>query len=96
MLPYLDSVENVLVMTVEPGFGGQSFIWEMTDKIRLLRQAIGSREIHLQVDGGINAETVHAAVEAGADLLVAGSYLLGHPDMPAAVQTLRCGSEGES
>ena len=96
LLPYLDSVENVLVMTVEPGFGGQSFIWEMTDKIRLLRQAIGSREIHLQVDGGINAETVHAAVEAGADLLVAGSYLLGHPDMPAAVQTLRCGSEGES
>lgn len=89
VLPYLDSVDNILVMTVEPGFGGQSFIWEMTEKIRMIRQAIGSRPITLQVDGGINADTVDAAVEAGADLLVAGSYLFKHPDMQTAVQSLR-------
>ncbi|MBR3630384.1 MAG: ribulose-phosphate 3-epimerase [Oscillospiraceae bacterium] len=94
VLPYLDMVENVLVMTVEPGFGGQSFIWEMTDKIHMIRDALGERDVMLQVDGGINDETVNAAVNAGADLLVAGSYLFKHPDMNAAVQLLRCGNEG--
>ena len=96
VLPYIDMVENILVMTVEPGFGGQSFIWEMTDKIRMIREALGERNVMLQVDGGINAETVEAVVTAGADLLVAGSFLLKHPDICTAVQLLRGGSEGVS
>ncbi|MBP0972275.1 MAG: ribulose-phosphate 3-epimerase [Oscillospiraceae bacterium] len=89
VLPYIDQVENILIMTVEPGFGGQSFMYDMTEKVRLVRNAVGERPVFVQVDGGINADTVGAAVEAGADLLVAGSYLFTHPDMKAAVQTLR-------
>ncbi len=77
VLPYLPSVEMVLVMTVEPGFGGQSFLWDMLEKVRFLRQATKEQGLHtmIQVDGGVNAETAPAAVEAGADNLVVGSYL---------------------
>jgi ribulose-phosphate 3-epimerase len=69
----LDKVDLVLVMTVNPGFGGQAFIPSQLHKIRAIRQMIGSRPIDLEVDGGINAETAPLVVEAGANVLVAGS-----------------------
>jgi ribulose-phosphate 3-epimerase len=69
----LDKVDLILVMTVNPGFGGQAFIPAQLDKIRNIRRMIGARPIHLEVDGGINADTVARVVEAGADTIVAGS-----------------------
>lgn len=69
----LDKVDLVLVMTVNPGFGGQAFIPAQLDKIRAIRQMIGSAPIHLEVDGGINAETAPLVAEAGANVIVAGS-----------------------
>ena len=69
----LDKVDLILVMTVNPGFGGQAFIPSQLHKIRAIRQMIGSRPIDLEVDGGINAETAPLVVEAGANVLVAGS-----------------------
>ena len=69
----LDRVDLILVMTVNPGFGGQSFIPQSLSKISRIRQMIGNRPIHLEVDGGITAATAGAAVKAGADVLVAGS-----------------------
>ncbi|SHI55044.1 ribulose-phosphate 3-epimerase [Wenxinia saemankumensis] len=71
-LPLLDLVDLVLVMTVNPGFGGQAYL-DMTGKVRTLRAAIGDREIHLEVDGGIDPGTAPGIVTAGADVLVAGS-----------------------
>jgi ribulose-phosphate 3-epimerase len=69
----IDKLDLVLVMTVNPGFGGQAFIAPQLEKIRRLRAMIGGRPIHLQVDGGVTAETACACVAAGADVLVAGS-----------------------
>ena len=69
----LDKVDLVLVMTVNPGFGGQAFIPAQLDKIRAIRKMIGDRPIHLEVDGGVNVETAPLVAEAGADVLVAGS-----------------------
>ena len=69
----LDKVDLILVMTVNPGCGGQAFIPAQLDKIRAIRKMIGSRPIHLEVDGGINATTVALVAEAGANAIVAGS-----------------------
>ncbi len=69
----LDDVDLILVMSVNPGFGGQSFIPAQLEKIRAIREMIGRRPIHLEVDGGVTPETATAIVEAGADTLVAGS-----------------------
>jgi ribulose-phosphate 3-epimerase len=69
----LDRLDLILVMTVNPGFGGQSFIRSQLEKIRRIRAMIGERPIHLEVDGGVNPETAALAVAAGADVLVAGS-----------------------
>ncbi len=69
----LDKVDLVLVMTVNPGFGGQTFIPAQLAKIRAIRDMIGDRPIHLEVDGGVNVETAALVAEAGADVLVAGS-----------------------
>jgi len=78
----LDKVDLILAMTVNPGFGGQSFIGAVVDKVRVLKQMIGDRPIDLQVDGGITPETATAAVSAGANSLVAGSAVFkdGKPD----------------
>lgn len=86
--PYLDRVDMVLVMTVELGFGGQKFMTDMMPKVTQIRQWISEtgREIDLQVDGGVNAETAKVCVEAGANVLVAGSYLFSKPDYAAANQ----------
>ncbi|MDO6730262.1 ribulose-phosphate 3-epimerase [Marinovum sp. 2_MG-2023] len=79
----LDLADMVLVMTVNPGFGGQKFI-DMTAKIRKIRAAIGDRDIHIQVDGGVDPKTAPLVVEAGADVLVAGSAVFrgGSVDKP--------------
>lgn len=89
--PYLECVDLILVMTVEPGFGGQSFMEETVDKIKEVRQLIerSGREIYLQVDGGINAKTAEVCRNAGADVLVSGSYIFNAEDMSAAVGSLR-------
>jgi ribulose-phosphate 3-epimerase len=81
VLPWLNHVDLVLVMTVEPGFGGQSFMANMMPKVRTLRQAIAAsgRSIHLEVDGGIDVHTVTTAAAAGANLMVAGTAVFRHP-----------------
>ncbi len=76
-------------MTVEPGFGGQSFLDVVLPKLRRCRQAIGDGDIWLQVDGGVSAETVDRCAEAGADVFVAGSAVYGAADPAAAVEALR-------
>ncbi len=85
----LDRVDLVLVMTVNPGFGGQRFIPATVEKIRRLRAMIGDRPIRIQVDGGIDPETAPAVVAAGADVLVAGSAIFGRPPYAAAIAALR-------
>lgn len=88
-LSSLDEFDQVLVMTVEPGFGGQSFMVGLMDKVREVRAAIGDRDVWLQVDGGIGADTIATAAAAGADTFVAGSAVFGQDDPDAAVQELR-------
>ena len=90
LLPLLDMV---LVMTVEPGFGGQSFIQETVEKIRLIRNKITELglDVHVQVDGGINDATASIVTEAGADVLVSGSYLFRENNMKKAAEKLRKG-----
>ena len=88
-LEFLSEVDMVLVMTVEPGAGGQKFIAEMLHKVRTLKSHLGSRDIWLQVDGGINAATIEAAAEAGADTFVAGSAVFGADDPVLALEALR-------
>ncbi|MCX8509516.1 MAG: ribulose-phosphate 3-epimerase [Rhodobacteraceae bacterium] len=80
----LDMVDLVCVMTVNPGFGGQKFIHSQVDKVRKLRSMIGDRPIHIEIDGGITAETAPLVVAAGADVLVAGSGVFsgGSVDKP--------------
>ena len=90
----LDLVDMVLVMTVNPGFGGQSYISTMEPKIREVRNMIESAglgdAVHLEVDGGISATTVAGAASAGANVLIAGSALFKHPDgLQAAVSEIR-------
>ncbi|MDN5344972.1 MAG: ribulose-phosphate 3-epimerase [Clostridia bacterium] len=87
----LDAVDMVLIMTVNPGFGGQDFIPAMLPKIEALAARLRqqSRDILLEVDGGITRETASAACQAGANVLVAGSAVFGSPDRPAAIAALR-------
>jgi ribulose-phosphate 3-epimerase len=85
----LERVDLILVMTVNPGFGGQKFIPATLEKIRRLRAMSAGRPIRIEVDGGINAETAAAAVAAGADVLVAGSAIFNQPDYAQAIQALR-------
>ncbi|MBC7222489.1 ribulose-phosphate 3-epimerase [Candidatus Bipolaricaulota bacterium] len=80
IFPYLDQVDWVLVMCVEPGFGGQKFMPEALDRIRALKKEIGGREVLVAVDGGIGPENVRQVVEAGADVVVAGVAIFGAPD----------------
>lgn len=75
VLPYIEDVEMVLIMTVHPGFGGQSYIDECTDKVKVVREAADEKglDLLLQVDGGVTLENVSVPIEAGADVIVAGS-----------------------
>jgi len=88
IFPYLDRVDLALVMSVEPGFGGQEFIPKAIERIRALRQRIGDRTITIEVDGGINLENVRDVVEAGATLIVAGSAIFKERDRIAAMRAL--------
>lgn len=88
LAPYLDEVELVLVMTVEPGFGGQSFMEDMMPKLAWLRERCHPGTV-LQVDGGINRKTIAAAAAAGADCFVAGSAVFGREDYGAEITALR-------
>jgi ribulose-phosphate 3-epimerase len=87
MLPYLDEVDEVLVMTVHPGYGGQKFIADCLSKVRFLREK--RPRLDIMVDGGVNAETAELSIEAGANMLVAGSYLFRQRDMKAAVESMK-------
>ena len=86
---FVDNVDMFLIMTVEPGFGGQKFMESMMDKVRRTRKIIGSRPIWLQVDGGISLETIEIAVQAGADTFVAGSAVFKAEDPAQMVIALR-------
>lgn len=88
---FLDKLSMVLIMTVEPGFGGQSFMPEMMAKIKTLRSEIERRglSVDIQVDGGINEKTVEIAAQAGANVLVAGSAVFGAADAGEAIASLR-------
>ncbi len=85
----LDVVDMFLIMTVEPGFGGQSFMSDMMEKVRQTRKIIGQRPIWLQVDGGISLDTISIALDAGADTFVAGSAVFNSPDPAEMVKMLR-------
>lgn len=91
VLPYLERLDLVLVMTVEPGFGGQSFMEHQLDTIRRVRELIDrvNPACELEVDGGINAKTAPLVAAAGANVLVAGSAVYGAADIPAAIAGLR-------
>ena len=91
IFPLLDKCDMVLVMTVEPGYGGQSFMPDMLPKIKALREEITRRglDIDIEVDGGINAKTAELVKEAGANVLVAGSSVFCAPDRAAAIDALR-------
>lgn len=91
VIPYLPLIDMVLVMTVEPGFGGQVFLPETLSKVKEVREHIDKRglKVRLQVDGGINAQTAKAVREAGADTLVSGSYIFGAEDINEAVSSIR-------
>lgn len=86
---YLDCVDMVLIMTVEPGAGGQKFMDEMMYKVRRFRSLLGDRDIWLQVDGGINLHTIEIATEAGADTFVAGSAVFNADDPADVIRSLR-------
>lgn len=91
VLPYLEELYMVLVMTVQPGFGGQKCREDCFEKVRALRRIITDRglSVHIEVDGGITAENAPKAIAAGADVLVAGSSVFGAPDRNAAIDALR-------
>ena len=88
-IDYVDDVDMFLIMTVEPGFGGQAFMPEMMEKVSRTRQLIGNRPIWLQVDGGISKETIEIASAAGADTFVAGSAVYKAQDPAAMISILR-------
>jgi ribulose-phosphate 3-epimerase len=89
--PYLDECDMVLVMTVEPGYGGQKLIPETLEKVTKIKAEAERRglNIEIQVDGGINADNAGDAISAGATILVAGSSVFGKTDRKAAIDALR-------
>lgn len=92
---YINNVDMFLIMTVEPGFGGQKFMSAMMEKVRQTRGLIGDRPIWLQVDGGISIETIEIAREAGADTFVAGSAVFNSPDPAEMIMQLRALAEAK-
>ncbi len=91
VLPFINEVELVLVMTVEPGFGGQSFMYEQLEKIKKIRAIIDENNpaCELEADGGIDAVTAPLAIAAGCDVLVAGSAVFNKPDRAAAIKAIK-------
>lgn len=92
ILPYLKDIDIVLIMSVFPGFGGQEFMPEILEKIRMIANAKKinrAKKLIIEVDGGINDKIAPAVIEAGANLLVSGSYIFGAKDRIAAIHTLK-------
>ena len=92
VFPYLDMVDMVLVMTVEPGFGGQSFMADMMPKVKAIREECNHRGIDnmlIEVDGGISLDTIETAAEAGANVFVSGSAIFKAPDAKAMISELK-------
>ena len=91
IVPWLERLDTVLVMTVEPGFGGQKLIQSQLDTIRRVRELIDqvNPTCHLEIDGGVTTETAPAAVRVGANVLVAGSAVFGNPNHAAAIENLK-------
>ncbi len=89
--PYMDLMDMILVMTVEPGFGGQSFMEDMMPKVRALRKIIDVRcpGVELEVDGGVNLETAKTCIDAGANVMVAGSALFRAEDTAAFIRSIQ-------
>lgn len=88
LTPFLDYIDNILIMTVEPGFGGQKFMADMLPKIAETKKLAGARGITIEVDGGINPETAKLCVEQGADVLVAGSAVFKSATPAKIIHTL--------
>jgi ribulose-phosphate 3-epimerase len=84
----IDNLDLILVMSVNPGFGGQSFIESQLEKIRRIKALIGDRDIELQVDGGVSLDNIKTIVDAGADVLVAGSAVFNGGDYKEAIEGL--------
>jgi ribulose-phosphate 3-epimerase len=95
VIPFISEADMILVMTVEPGFGGQSFMADMMPKVAAVRKAAeeAGKDIDIQVDGGINDKTVISAARAGANVFVAGSAVFRSPDPAAAIGALRKNAE---
>ena len=91
LFPYIESIDLVLIMTVEPGFSGQKFMPDMMSKVQLLREKYPT--LHIQVDGGLSPETIDQAAAVGANVIVAASAIFGAPDRKAVIDTLRAGVE---
>lgn len=91
IVKFLDQLDLILIMTVNPGFGGQSFMSEVLDKIQFIKRACSTRKLtpYIQVDGGINHQTAKQCIDAGANFLVSGSYLFHQPDMKKAITALK-------
>ena len=85
----IDAVDLILVMSVNPGFGGQSFIRSQLEKIQEIKEMIDDRDIELEVDGGVNAETASEVIAAGANVLVAGSAVFDNGDYAANIEKLK-------
>ena len=99
VFPYIRDADMILVMTVEPGFGGQHILPETLAKVRKLRDEVnrrGLRNYKIEVDGGIRASNIASAVAAGANVIVTGSAVFGEPDISEAIKTLRAEAEPEA
>ncbi len=94
IIPYIPDIDLILVMTVEPGAGGQPFMPQMLEKIARLKEFIGRKNVKISVDGGITDITAPACILAGADILVAGSYIFNNPPYECQIKKLKTpGSE---
>lgn len=93
-IEHLDRIDQVLIMTVYAGFGGQSFLRDMTAKIRAVHEAAGAlgKEIDIEVDGGINHETAQVCAQSGANVFVAGSYIYGADNYAQRIEAIREGA----
>jgi len=91
VFPYLELCKMVLVMTVEPGFGGQSFMYDMLPKIEKIKEEVSAKnlDVDIEVDGGVDFETGKLCCDAGANVLVAGSFLFGKEDMKERIAKLK-------
>ena len=96
LVDLVDEIDMILIMSVEPGFGGQSFLDLAVPKIRRARELIGGADIWLQVDGGVSESTIERCAEAGADVFVAGSAVFGSGDPAAACSALRASATAAS